>query len=225
MFNPTPKFQVVEGGRPPAHEWTEEEIPGLLMSAIKALPFVKLRKDDQSALTVYADGAGLWVPSFARMSISAPVLPGLFFGCNSMLIRVTCPCGHIGLINAETLPRDLVCSHCGARRRIERKDGARIVNRVAPRYHAMRLAAALPGARVEGASWLRPCAAPCRRRPDHRRCRGVDRSRVTRGEANPRHRSLSLGKAHRGPKATITACADFVGTLGRKGARLFARMV
>jgi hypothetical protein len=48
-----------------------------------------------------------------------------------MLIRVTCPCGHIGLINAETLPRDLVCSHCGASRRIERKDGARIVNRVA----------------------------------------------------------------------------------------------
>ena len=33
MFNPTPKFQVVEGGRPPAHEWTEEEIPGLLMSS------------------------------------------------------------------------------------------------------------------------------------------------------------------------------------------------
>jgi hypothetical protein len=48
-----------------------------------------------------------------------------------MLIRVTCPCGHIGLINAETLPRDLVCSHCGDWRRIERKDGARIVNRVA----------------------------------------------------------------------------------------------
>jgi hypothetical protein len=48
-----------------------------------------------------------------------------------MLIRVTCPCGHIGLINAETLPRDLVCSHCGASRRIEHKDGARIVNRVA----------------------------------------------------------------------------------------------
>ena len=48
-----------------------------------------------------------------------------------MLIRVTCPCGHIGLINAETLPRDLVCSHRGASRRIEHKDGARIVNRVA----------------------------------------------------------------------------------------------
>ena len=47
MSNPTPKFQVVEGGRPPAHEWTEEEIRGLLMSAIKALPFVKLKKGDQ----------------------------------------------------------------------------------------------------------------------------------------------------------------------------------
>jgi hypothetical protein len=48
-----------------------------------------------------------------------------------MLIRVTCPCGHIGLINAETLPRELVCSHCNASRHIERKDGARIVSRVA----------------------------------------------------------------------------------------------
>jgi hypothetical protein len=48
-----------------------------------------------------------------------------------MLIRVTCPCGHIGLINAETLPRDLVCSQCGASRRVEAKDGARIVSRVA----------------------------------------------------------------------------------------------
>jgi hypothetical protein len=47
MSNPTPKFHVIEGDRPPAHEWTEEEIRCLLMSAIKALPFVKLRKDDQ----------------------------------------------------------------------------------------------------------------------------------------------------------------------------------
>ena len=65
------------------------------------------------------------------MGLQAPVLPGLFFGCNSILIRITCPCGHIVLINTETLPRDLVCSHRGAGRRIERKDGARIVNRVA----------------------------------------------------------------------------------------------
>ena len=48
-----------------------------------------------------------------------------------MMLKIACPCGYVGLINAETLPRDLVCSHCGASRRIERKDGARIVNRVA----------------------------------------------------------------------------------------------
>ena len=48
-----------------------------------------------------------------------------------MLIRVTCPCGHVGLINAETLPRDLVCSHCGTSRSVEAKDGARIVSKVA----------------------------------------------------------------------------------------------
>jgi hypothetical protein len=47
-----------------------------------------------------------------------------------MLLKIACA-AIIGLSNAETLPRDLVCSHCGASRRIERKDGARIVNRVA----------------------------------------------------------------------------------------------
>jgi hypothetical protein len=47
-----------------------------------------------------------------------------------MLLKIACA-AIIGLSNVETLPRDLVCSHCGASRRIERKDGARIVNRVA----------------------------------------------------------------------------------------------
>jgi hypothetical protein len=45
-----------------------------------------------------------------------------------MLIRVTCPCGHIGLINAETLPRELVCSDCGASRRVEAGGGKAIVS-------------------------------------------------------------------------------------------------
>jgi hypothetical protein len=47
VSNPTPKLEVIQGGRPPSHKWTEEEIAQLLMSAIKALPFVKLKKDDQ----------------------------------------------------------------------------------------------------------------------------------------------------------------------------------
>jgi hypothetical protein len=50
---------------------------------------------------------------------------------NTMMVKVSCECGHTGIVSAESLPRDLVCSHCGASRRIEREDGARIVNRVA----------------------------------------------------------------------------------------------
>jgi hypothetical protein len=49
----------------------------------------------------------------------------------TMMLKIACPCGHVGLADASILPRDIVCSHCGASRRIERKDGARIVNRVA----------------------------------------------------------------------------------------------
>jgi hypothetical protein len=48
-----------------------------------------------------------------------------------MMLRIACTCGHAGLVSAETLPRSLTCSACGASRHIERKDGARIVNRVA----------------------------------------------------------------------------------------------
>jgi hypothetical protein len=50
---------------------------------------------------------------------------------SGMMLKIACPCGHVGLVAAETLPRELVCSHCGASRRVERKDGARIVNKVA----------------------------------------------------------------------------------------------
>jgi hypothetical protein len=48
-----------------------------------------------------------------------------------MMLRIVWTCGHIGVVSAESLPRDLVCTHCGASRRVERKDGAPIVNRVA----------------------------------------------------------------------------------------------
>jgi hypothetical protein len=66
-----------------------------------------------------------------RRQTSAPVLPGLFFGCNTMLIRVTFPCGHIGLVNAANLPRELQCSRCGASRYVKVEDGARIKSPVA----------------------------------------------------------------------------------------------
>jgi hypothetical protein len=39
------------------------------------------------------------------------------------------PC--VGLANAQSLPRELTCSRCGACRHVEAKDGQRIVNKVA----------------------------------------------------------------------------------------------
>ena len=48
-----------------------------------------------------------------------------------MMIRVTCPCGHIGIVSAVTLPRELQCSRCGASRYVKVEDGARIKNPVA----------------------------------------------------------------------------------------------
>jgi hypothetical protein len=46
-----------------------------------------------------------------------------------MLLRIACPCGHVGLANAESLPRLLTCSACGSSRRVE--GGQRIKNKVA----------------------------------------------------------------------------------------------
>jgi len=49
-----------------------------------------------------------------------------------MMLKIACQqCGHVGLANAETLPRELTCSWCGSCRRVDAEDGARIVNRIA----------------------------------------------------------------------------------------------
>jgi hypothetical protein len=48
-----------------------------------------------------------------------------------MMLRITCPCGHIGIVSAVTLPRELTCSSCGSSRRVEVKDGARVRSREA----------------------------------------------------------------------------------------------
>jgi hypothetical protein len=49
-----------------------------------------------------------------------------------MLLKIACnSCGHAGIANSSTLPRDLVCSRCGSSRHIHAKDCARIRNRVA----------------------------------------------------------------------------------------------
>lgn len=49
----------------------------------------------------------------------------------TMLLKIECTCSHIGLVNAETLPRELRCWQCGASRYIEARAGARIVSRAA----------------------------------------------------------------------------------------------
>jgi hypothetical protein len=45
-----------------------------------------------------------------------------------MLIRVTCTCGHVGIVSAATLPAELVCSGCNASRRVEAGDGRAITS-------------------------------------------------------------------------------------------------
>ena len=59
---------------------------------------------------------------------SAPGPAGAIFWCHSMLIRVTCPCGHIGIVSAETLPRSMTCSACGASRHVEVREGRRMAS-------------------------------------------------------------------------------------------------
>jgi hypothetical protein len=47
-----PKLQVIEGGRLPDHEWTAAEVRRMAEPSIKALPFVKVKKDAEP----------MWVP-------------------------------------------------------------------------------------------------------------------------------------------------------------------
>jgi hypothetical protein len=48
-----------------------------------------------------------------------------------MITMISCACGHVGLADASTLPRELQCSACGDRRFIAPKDGRRIENTAA----------------------------------------------------------------------------------------------
>jgi hypothetical protein len=44
-YTTRPKLQVIEGGRIPDHEWTQAELRRMVEPTIKALPFVKVKKD------------------------------------------------------------------------------------------------------------------------------------------------------------------------------------
>jgi hypothetical protein len=48
-----------------------------------------------------------------------------------MMLKIACPCGHVGVTDSSTLPRLLVCSGCSTSRRVEAKDCARIRNTAA----------------------------------------------------------------------------------------------
>ena len=59
----------------------------------------------------------------------SPGSAGAIFCGQPVLVKVACPCGHVGLSDAATLPRSLTCSACGESRYVEA--GARITNRAA----------------------------------------------------------------------------------------------
>jgi hypothetical protein len=44
-----------------------------------------------------------------------------------MLIKVACRCGHVGVVSAESLPRELRCWQCGASRHVKPEFGATVI--------------------------------------------------------------------------------------------------
>jgi hypothetical protein len=45
-----------------------------------------------------------------------------------MMIRIECPCGHVGVVASETLPRAMTCSSCRTSRRVTVADGRRMAS-------------------------------------------------------------------------------------------------
>ena len=46
-----------------------------------------------------------------------------------MMLKIACQqCGHVGIVSAERLPRELQCSACGSSRHIEADQGRAIVS-------------------------------------------------------------------------------------------------
>jgi hypothetical protein len=49
-------------------------------------------------------------------------------GLTEMMVRISCPCGHVGVVCAESLPRDLTCSLCGSSRHVDAGGGKAITS-------------------------------------------------------------------------------------------------
>ena len=64
----------------------------------------------------------------SRWDFSPGSAGAIFLGA-IVLVKVACSCGHVGLADAATLPRELRCWQCGSSRYVEA--GARITNRAA----------------------------------------------------------------------------------------------
>ena len=45
-----------------------------------------------------------------------------------MMLRIVCTCGHIGVVSAESLPRELQCSVCGSTRHVEVRHCRRVAS-------------------------------------------------------------------------------------------------
>jgi hypothetical protein len=49
-----------------------------------------------------------------------------------MMVRIECTsCGHVGVTDTQTLPRELRCWQCGSSRRVEAKGARRVASRTA----------------------------------------------------------------------------------------------
>jgi hypothetical protein len=48
-----------------------------------------------------------------------------------MMVKVVCTWGHVGVVSAESLPRELRCWRCGSSRYVRAEDGRRVASRTA----------------------------------------------------------------------------------------------
>jgi hypothetical protein len=75
-----------------------------------------------------------------------------------MLIRVTCPCGYVGIATADGLPRELTCLRCGEARQVAAAECRPVRSREAVMEMIL--------GSTSAATARKPAGAPSRRRPE-----------------------------------------------------------
>jgi hypothetical protein len=53
------------------------------------------------------------------------------------MIKIACQCGHVGVVSAEGLPRELRCWRCGASRHVKHEIGSKMIQSTAARDERM----------------------------------------------------------------------------------------